>query len=120
MTCMGCGSSFVNLNETWTQEGSLSRFNWNPFSQDCKEGYLPSACPSCNRFGTIKALSWNQAAQVAPNHYQIWNKIIQKDAKYPCVKTKEHYQETAIVNKNDTSQYCKSSNIWMPQPRYQA
>lgn len=121
MACMGCRSSAVNLDETWTQQGSLSRNNWNPFNNLIAEGFQgTNQCSTCKSNQSIKALSWTDAGQVAPNKYQIWNKMIVKNTTVPCKKqTKENYQETAIVNTGYPGQYLPEYKTWGRQGRYE-
>lgn len=70
MKCIGCRSSFVNLDETWSKKGSIMGASiYKGFSE---EGYCLLNNNSRN------AYSWTSAGQVSPKH-QLWNKIILKD-----------------------------------------
>ena len=31
MKCLYCGNGYVNVDETWSCKGSLSRTNWTPY-----------------------------------------------------------------------------------------
>lgn len=119
MKCIGCGSSFVNLDETWTKKGSLNRTSWGPFKQSLYEGFTTNTyCSSCLSNNSRNAFSWTQAQQVAPNRYQIWDKIILKDvpSRYP--QCKEDYGTTGMVHKRKPGDYAGIQKTWDKQPPY--
>ena len=132
MKCSGCGSEHVNLDETWSQKGSLIRGTWAPFRQCSSAGIyegfdeekIEGFCASCMSNNSRNAFSWTPVQQVSP-HHQIWNKIIQKDvptrgagfSRYG-ICMKEKYSRTGMVHNRLPGDYAGINQTWGKQPRY--
>ena len=82
MICSGCGRScHVNLDETWTRKGSLTRTSWTPFDfagKDITEGFCAS-CKSSNN--SLSEFQWTKIGNVTPRD-QLWKQAIVKDVSH--------------------------------------
>jgi hypothetical protein len=116
MKCVGCGSNHVNLDETWTKKGSLTRGKWAPFNQTIYEGFQSgNYCSSCLTNNSLAALSWTSIGNVLPRN-QTWNKISVKDvtSRYPKCN-KENY---GLVHKRKPGNYLGINKTWSGQRPY--
>ena len=115
MKCSGCGSSYVELDDTWTKKGSLTRASTTSIYEGFQSGNYCSSCVSNNsRAGD----SWTSAGNVTP-HNQLWKTIIIKDVPhlYPRC-SKENYGKTGMVNERKPGEYVGIKQTWAPQPKY--
>lgn len=118
MKCAGCGSGHVQLDETWTKKGSLTRGYWAPYYLDNiyegfhGEGYCSSCVAKNSRAGYVN--------QVTPRN-QLWKHAILKDVnhRYP-QNTKEGFQGYGVgmVHNAGHDTYHTIHTTWEKQPRY--
>ena len=117
MKCSGCGSDHVNLDETWSSKGSLTRGTWAPYRCNLYEGFqVEGYCASCRANNSRNAFAWTPVQQVSP-HHQIWNKIIKKNVPTRTC-TKENYGRTGMVHTKLPGHYLGVNQTWAKQPRY--
>lgn len=120
MKCLGCGSDYVELNQTWSKQGSLQRGRWVPFGA-YEEGYKEGYCGSCSsNNNSSNKYYWNTDAQVTPQPpSQLWKKIITKDVPHP-FSCQENYG-TGMVNPGvGNSSYHMLADTWSKQSPYRS
>lgn len=119
MKCAGCGNDQVNLDETWTKKGSLSRGDYVPFRQGIYEGFQSGAyCTSCMSNNSRSAYSWSPAANVSPRN-QLWKQIVTKDVphRYPRC-SKEKYEQTGMTRERKPGNFLEINQTWSKQKKY--
>ena len=136
MICSTCGRScHVNLYNTWTRKGSLSRTDWTPYDlagRDITEGYCPS-CGSDNNSSSV--FKWTKIGNVTPRA-QLWQQSTIKDVahrvgtdkcadKYnpafgcDCSQVKENFYQTGLSHsRSKDSMYSSLSHTWSKQSPY--
>ena len=134
MICSGCGRScHVNLDETWTRKGSLTRTSWTPFDfagKDITEGFCAS-CKSSNN--SLSAFQWTKIGNVTPRG-QLWKQATVKHVphrvgtctgKYNpslgcnCGHVKENFYQTGLShNQSKDGMYSSLSRTWHKQSAY--
>lgn len=115
MKCHGCGSEYVNLDETWTKKGSL-----NPVPvKGIYEGFQTGAyCSSCMSNNSRAAYSWTPAANVSPRN-QLWKQIITKDVPHRYPKcTKEKFGQTGLTHDRKPGNFLSIDHTWSKQRKY--
>jgi hypothetical protein len=117
MKCRGCGSDHVNLDETWTKRGSLTKGGYNPFRQGIYEGFQSGTyCSSCMANNNSRAAcSWTTEANVTPRN-QLWKQIIIKDV--PNSYAKENYVQTGLTHQRKPGNFLSINQTWSNQKKY--